>query len=205
MAVPVEKPLDKAATYAKVEAELSAFFVKYPGVDTVGRMATIKWVARARARAHARTADASDGFNRAAPACLCACSSFLNWHFKWGFVGFYTVKEAGKTLQIGPYQGRVLATALIAFGRGVCGTAAAEGTTQIVEDTATCMNYIPCDDVTRSEIVVPVFGRNGHNEPEAAVGAPRKLIAVLDIDSDELAGFDAVDKECLERLMATYF
>ena len=132
-------------------------------------------------------------------------SSFLKWHFpEWVFVGFYTVRDAGAMLQIGPYQGRVLATALIAFGRGVCGTAAAERTTQVVEDVGTCANYIPCDDVTRSEIVVPVFGRNRHCEPEAASGE-RELIAVLDIDSERLAAFDDVDKECLESLLAEYF
>lgn len=132
-------------------------------------------------------------------------SSFLKWHFpEWVFVGFYTVRDAGAMLQIGPYQGRVLATALIAFGRGVCGTAAAERATQVVEDVGTCANYIPCDDVTRSEIVVPVFGRNRHCEPETA-GGERALIAVLDIDSERLAAFDDVDKECLERLLAEYF
>ena len=108
-------------------------------------------------------------------------------------------------LQIGPYQGRVLATALISFGRGVCGTAAAEQKTQIVEDVGTCANYIPCDDVTRSEIVLPVFGRNMHSESEAPDTAERKLIAVLDIDSESLAGFDTVDAECLEAILATYF
>jgi L-methionine (R)-S-oxide reductase len=120
-------------------------------------------------------------------------------------VGFYTVRDPGAWLQIGPYQGRVLATALIAFGRGVCGTAAAEAATQIVEDVGVCANYIPCDDVTRSEIVVPVFGRNYHCEAEAPEGAPRKLIAVLDIDSERLAAFDGVDREHLERILAAYF
>lgn len=80
------------------------------------------------------------------------------------FVGFYTVREPGAMLQIGPYQGPVLATGLIAFGKGVCGTAAESRVTQIVADVSTCANYIPCDDVTRSEIVVPVFGRVLHGE-----------------------------------------
>ena len=80
------------------------------------------------------------------------------------FVGFYTVREPGAMLQIGPYQGPVLATGLIAFGKGVCGTAAESRVTQIVADVSTCANYIPCDDVTRSEIVVPVWGRVLHGE-----------------------------------------
>jgi L-methionine (R)-S-oxide reductase len=94
-------------------------------------------------------------------------NSFLKVAFKHlVFVGFYTVKSEG-VLQIGPYQGPVLATGIIAFGKGVCGTAAETRVTQIVADVSTCANYIPCDDFTRSEIVVPVFGRNAHNEPDA--------------------------------------
>ena len=71
-----------------------------------------------------------------------------------------------------PYQG-VLA-ARIGFGRGQSGACAAERATQVqAEDVSVCANYIPCDDVTRSEIVVPVFGRSGHHaEPEVAPPAP---------------------------------
>jgi GAF domain-containing protein len=168
--------MDKRAAYAKLHADLAAFFARYPGVDTTARMASI--------------------------------NSFLHAAFpQWVFVGFYTVKEPGKLLQIGPYQGHVLATALIPFGAGVCGTAAVTLETQVVDDVTTCNNYIPCDDVTRSEIVVPVWGYNYHNEPDAtaAAGAPRKLIAVLDIDTGEVGGFDGVDKEALEALLARYF
>ncbi len=63
-------------------------------------------------------------------------SSLLRMNFPtmW-FVGFYTVKPDDVTvLQIGPYQGSVLACGTIAYGRGVCGTAAASGETQIVDD-----------------------------------------------------------------------
>jgi L-methionine (R)-S-oxide reductase len=168
----------KRATYAKLAADLEGFFARYPGVDTCGRMATL--------------------------------NSFLHDAFPhWVFIGFYTVKEPGKLLQIGPYQGHVLATALIPFGAGVCGTAAATLETQVVDDVTTCNNYIPCDDATRSEIVVPVFGYNYHSEPEAPAAArgsgARKLIAVLDIDTGEVGGFDGVDKEALEALLARYF
>src|SRR5687767_306173 len=100
------------------------------------------------------------------------CSSFLKMAFKHlVFVGFYTVREPEAMLQIGAYQGPVLATGLIAFGKGVCGTAALTKETQVVADVKTCANYIPCDDFTRSEIVVPVFGRNFHNQPDAAFPA----------------------------------
>jgi GAF domain-containing protein len=109
------------------------------------------------------------------------------------FCGFYTVKDAD-TLQIGPYQGDVLATGIIQFGRGVCGTAAKEGCTQIVDDVKECKNYIACDDDTKSEIVVPVKS-----------SVTSELIAVLDIDSASLAAFDEVDKECLEALLSELF
>jgi L-methionine (R)-S-oxide reductase len=102
---------------------------------------------------------------------MATINSFLKMAFKHlVFVGFYTVKTEG-VLQIGPYQGPVLATGIIAFGKGVCGTAAETGVTQVVADVSTCANYIPCDDFTRSEIVVPVFARNAHNEPDAPASA----------------------------------
>lgn len=79
-----------------------------------------------------------------------------------------------------------------------------------MDDVTTCNNYIACDGETKSEIVVPVFGYNYHNEPEAAGGDAgatnyKKLIAVLDIDTGEEAGYDAVDKQHLEALMARWF
>jgi L-methionine (R)-S-oxide reductase len=119
----------------------------------------------------------------------------MNFPQMW-FVGFYCVKPDGSGLQIGPYQGMVLACGTIAFGRGVCGVAAATGTTQIVDDVSAIENYIACDDDTKSEIVVPVFQGTGED---------RKLFAVLDVDSDKIAAFDAVDKEKLELLCATFF
>ncbi len=52
---------------------------------------------------------------------------------------------------------------------------------------------------------MPVFGRNYHNEPEAAADAPRKLIAVLDIDGDAVGAFDEEDRAALEGLLARLF
>ena len=119
----------------------------------------------------------------------------MNFPTMW-FVGFYTVKADGSGLQVGPYQGMVLACGTIEFGKGVCGTAASTGTTQIVDDVHAIENYIACDDDTKSEIVVPVF---------VGEGDARRLFAVLDVDSDRVAAFDAVDKEKLEKLCATFF
>ena len=112
------------------------------------------------------------------------------------FVGFYTTKADGSELQIGPYQGALLACGTISFGAGVCGTAAATGLTQVVDDVHAIENYISCDDDTKSEIVVPIF---------MGVGAGRRLFGVLDIDSDRLAAFDSDDRVMLERLVAEFF
>lgn len=111
--------------------------------------------------------------------------------FFW--TGFYVVdSDKPNELVVGPYQG-TLGCLRIAFGRGVCGTAAATGTTQIVEDVHAIENHIACDSRTNSEIVVPVFDGAGH------------LIAVLDVDSTEHAAFDAEDQRQLETLVHHVF
>ena len=104
------------------------------------------------------------------------------------WTGFYRVAEPGKLLRVGPYQGS-LGCLEIAFGRGVCGTAAADRRTVIVPDVAAFPGYITCDARSRSEIVVPVFD------------AADSLIAVFDVDSEHLGAFDAADRVELERLM----
>jgi GAF domain-containing protein len=111
--------------------------------------------------------------------------------FLW--TGFYMADPAKPwELVVGPYQG-TLGCLRIAFGRGVCGTAAAEARTVIVEDVESFAGHIACDSRSRSEIVVPVFG------------AADDLIAVLDIDSARVAAFDAVDALALEGLVKTVF
>jgi L-methionine (R)-S-oxide reductase len=109
--------------------------------------------------------------------------------FHW--VGFYRV-VGPDLLKVGPYQGGH-GCLVIPFARGVCGAAARERRTQIVADVGAFPGHIACASSTRSEIVVPVFD---------AAGA---LIAVLDVDSDEPAAFDAADAEALEALMAEVF
>ena len=112
-------------------------------------------------------------------------------HYYW--TGFYVVDPAkGDELVVGPYQG-TLGCLRIAFGRGVCGTAAAERRTVIVPDVGAFAGHIACDSRSRSEIVAPVL------DPAGA------LIAVFDVDSTELAAFDAVDAAGLERILAQTF
>jgi L-methionine (R)-S-oxide reductase len=112
-------------------------------------------------------------------------------HYFW--TGFYVVDEAkGDELVVGPYQG-TLGCMRIAFGRGVCGTAAATRRTQVVDDVHAFPGHIACDGRSASEIVVPVIGPDG------------RLIAVFDVDSETPAAFDGVDKEWLERILAATF
>lgn len=121
----------------------------------------------------------------------CLLSEAFPDRFFW--TGFYVV-DANKAdeLVVGPYQG-TLGCLRIAFGKGVCGTAAATGETQLVEDVHAIANHIACDSRTNSEIVVPVRDADG------------QLIAVLDVDSTEFGAFDAADQEQLEALVAETF
>ena len=107
------------------------------------------------------------------------------------WTGFYRVAVPGKRLIVGPYQG-TLGCMEIEFGRGVCGTAAAEERTVVVGDVLAFPGHITCDARSRSEIVVPVFGKDGN------------LIAVLDIDSDQPSAFTDEDREGLERVVAWF-
>ena len=111
--------------------------------------------------------------------------------FFW--TGFYVVDPAReRELVVGPYQG-TLGCLRIAFGRGVCGAAAASGRTQLVPDVHAFPGHIACDGRSRSEVVVPVFEASG------------RLIAVLDVDSDRPAAFDEVDVEWLEKIVRDTF
>ena len=112
-------------------------------------------------------------------------------HFFW--VGFYVVDPARPgELVVGPYQG-TLGCLRIAFGRGVCGAAAASLRTQIVPDVNAFPGHIACDGRSRSEIVVPVFDPVGD------------LIAVLDVDATQRAAFDEIDAEGLDAILRAIF
>jgi L-methionine (R)-S-oxide reductase len=104
-------------------------------------------------------------------------------------LGFYTLNplKPGELI-LGPFQGKV-ACQTIAFGRGVCGTAATTGQTQLIADVEAFPGHIACDGDSRSEIVVPVV------EPSS-----NKVVAVIDVDCTELEGFDEVDQIWLEKL-----
>lgn len=124
-------------------------------------------------------------------AAMATTSALLHHAFGHLWTGFYRVVEPGDRLLVGPYQGS-LGCLEIMFGRGVCGTAAAERRTVVVPDVHDFPGHITCDPRSRSEIVVPVFD---------AAGA---LIAVLDIDSPVPAAFDDADRAGLEALVAWF-
>lgn len=149
---------------------------------------TEKYRAVAREIAAVTAGEANRVANMATISCLLS-QAFE--HYFW--TGFYCVDPIKPTeLVVGPYQG-TLGCLRIAFTKGVCGTAAATGKTQIVEDVHNFPGHIACDSQTMSEIVVPVFDKNG------------KLMAVLDVDSTEAESFDAVDQKWLEQIMRDVF
>ena len=106
--------------------------------------------------------------------------------FGFFWVGFYRV--IGEKLVLGPFQGPI-ACMRIAYGKGVCGTTWARAETVIVPNVDDFPGHIACNSASRSEIVVPIT-ENGN------------VIAVLDIDSDQLEMFDEVDKHYLEQMVA---
>lgn len=120
-------------------------------------------------------------------AAMATMSSILHFGFRHLWTGFYRV-VGPDLLRVGPYQG-TLGCLEIAVGKGVCGTAAAERRTVIVPDVDRFPGHIACDARSKSEIVVPVYGRTGD------------LIAVLDIDSERRATFDEQDAAGLESMV----
>ncbi len=105
----------------------------------------------------------------------------VNW------VGFYLLKE--EELVLGPFQG-LPACVRIKIGKGVCGTAVSEETTQLVMDVNQFPGHIACDAASQSEIVVPIR-KDG------------RIFGVLDIDSPSTYRFDEIDKKYLEEFVAT--
>ena len=106
----------------------------------------------------------------------------LNW------AGFYFFD--GKQLVVGPFQG-LPACVRIPLGQGVCGTAAATGQVQRVDDVEQFPGHIACDSASRSEIVVPIF-------------VDQQLVGVFDVDSPSLARFDHIDEAGMTEIVAVF-
>jgi GAF domain-containing protein len=114
---------------------------------------------------------------------LANTSSLLREYFGWWWIGFYIVRD--NELVLGPFQGPVACTR-IGFGKGVCGTAWKQKESIIVPNVHEFPGHIACSAASNSEIVIPILVGN-------------EVRAVLDADSVDLAAFDAVDAEYLNK------
>lgn len=114
-------------------------------------------------------------------------------HNAFGFLwtGFYRVVEPGELMRVGPYQG-TLGCLEITFRRGVCGASAAQRRAIVVQDVNAFPDHIACDARSRSEIVLPVINASGD------------LIAVFDVDSEDVGTFDSEDERGLEKILSRF-
>tara|TARA_B100001029_G_C15012609_1_gene425196 strand:+ start:429 stop:797 length:369 start_codon:yes stop_codon:yes gene_type:complete len=106
------------------------------------------------------------------------------------FSGFYIIQN--NQLEIGPYQGDVIACSPIQKGYGVCGKSFELEKEIIVPNVYKYLGYIACDSITKSEIVLPIFQKN-------------QLIAILDIDGMHFNQFDEIDSKYLNQLLKIIF
>lgn len=102
------------------------------------------------------------------------------------WAGFYLANDEGDTLYLGPYQGP-LACTVIPFSKGVCGYCATTKKTVLVEDVHSFPGHIACSSLTNSELVAPII-KNG------------RVVAVIDLDSNERSNFTEDDARCLEEV-----
>jgi GAF domain-containing protein len=109
--------------------------------------------------------------------------------FNW--TGFYRVTEP-ELMKIGPYQGGH-GCLVIPFARGVCGAAARTGEIQLVQDVNAFEGHIACASSTRSELVLPVWNKNG------------ELLGVFDLDSDQPNAFTQVDADAMAAILSNTF
>ena len=116
---------------------------------------------------------------------LANIAAALKQQFGWWWVGFYLVKN--DELVLGPFQGSIACTR-IKKGRGVCGAAWQQAKSLIVPDVEKFPGHIACSSLSRSEIVVPIFSK-------------QEVIGVLDVDSEALDFFDAIDAQYLKEIV----
>ncbi len=115
---------------------------------------------------------------------LANVTSALKMTFDFFWVGFYVVEK--EELVLGPFQGPIACTR-IAYGKGVCGSSWKQDETLVVPDVEAFPGHIACSSESKSEIVVPIR-KNG------------QIIAILDVDSDQLNDFDEIDATYLNEL-----
>ena len=117
---------------------------------------------------------------------LASVAAVLKEAFGFFWVGFYIAKDG--ELVLGPFQGP-LACTRIAFDKGVCGHAYTTRQSVVVPDVDEFPGHIACSSASKSEVVVPIFGDDD------------SVFGVLDVDSDRLDDFSAVDQEGLESIV----
>lgn len=115
---------------------------------------------------------------------LANITAILKEAFDFFWIGFYLVKQ--NELVLGPFQGP-LACTRISLGKGVCGSAWKENKTLIVPDVEAFPGHIACSSLSKSEIVIPIT-------------VNQQVVAVLDVDSKQLADFNEIDQLYLEKL-----
>jgi GAF domain-containing protein len=128
-------------------------------------------------------------------AILSNVAAAIKQTFNFFWVGFYLVKD--EQLVLGPFQGDI-ACFRIDLGKGVCGTAWKKQEVQVVPNVEDFPGHIACSTASKSEIVVPIYSSENKE----------LVVAVLDIDSDCLNDFNAVDAYYLTELtewLSTYF
>ena len=113
-------------------------------------------------------------------------------HYTWA--GIYLLE--GEELVLGPYLGKPSPHVRIPLGRGICGAAATERATIVVDDVNSDPRYLACSIETRSEIVVPIIVAEGSGKDSG------RVLGELDIDSDQPAAFGPADRELLEAVAA---
>jgi GAF domain-containing protein len=106
-------------------------------------------------------------------------------HYTW--VGIYVLD--GKELVLGPFLGKPSPHTRIPLGQGICGAAATEKATIVVDDVNADPRYLACSIETRSEIVVPIM-------------IDGDVLGEIDIDSDKPAAFGSADRALLEPVAA---
>jgi len=113
-------------------------------------------------------------------------------HYTWA--GIYLLED--EELVLGPYLGKPSPHTRIPLGRGICGAAATERATIVVDDVNSDPRYLACSIETRSEIVVPIIVAEGSGKDSG------RVLGELDIDSDQPAAFGSADRELLEAVAA---
>ena len=137
---------------------------------------------------HIASIDSAVAAEADVPAALDRAVSMLKERIpEYTWVGIYRLE--GDELVLGPYRGKPSPHTRIPLGRGICGAAATEKATIVVDDVNAEPRYLACSIDTKSEIVVPIMDGD-------------RVLGEIDIDSDRPAAFGEADRQLLEAIAA---